>query len=77
MQYKRCKCGKKERWDTGEIVHPCQGCSECGTTFAGLRGGHAPLEPHNWEPRYNRTTGKPDRRECSRCHAIEMVTEER
>lgn len=73
MQYKRCKCGACERWDTGEAVHPCQGCDKCGTTYAGSPENHKPLEPHDWEPRYNERTGEPDKRMCKRCHKIERL----
>lgn len=68
MQYSRCKCGKCERWDSGEAVHPCEGCEACGTTFAQGPDGHLPLEPHEWEPRFNPLTGDPDRPECKRCN---------
>jgi hypothetical protein len=73
MIYRRCRCGKAERWDTGEVVHPCQGCKVCRSTLATWRGGHATLQDHDWEPRFNERTGGPDRRECRRCHAIERV----
>lgn len=73
MQYKQCKCGGRQRWDSGEVVQPCEGCSKCGTTFADGPDGHKALEPHDWQPRYDRVTGKPDRRECSRCHALERT----
>lgn len=68
MQYKRCKCGKAERWDTGEAVRPCEGCTLCQTTYAGWRGGHGPLEPHDWKPQFNRDTGQEDGAVCTRCH---------
>ena len=73
MKYKRCKCGKMERWDTGEAVKPCEGCRECQTTFAEHPDDHKLLQPHDWEPRFNSRTGEPDRRMCRRCHAIEKV----
>lgn len=74
MQYKKCQCGACERWDTGEIVHPCQGCEKCGTTYAGSPSGHKPLEPHVWVPRYSSSTGKPNGRMCSRCMKLEKLS---
>lgn len=73
MIYRKCECGKAERWDTGETVHPCQGCTTCGTTYASHPDGHKPLEPHDWEPRFNPQTGEPDKRMCKRCYAMERV----
>lgn len=69
MRYLRCKCGKTERWDTGEPVDPCAGCAECQTTFATHPDDHKPLEPHDWEPRFDKRTGLPARPVCKRCHA--------
>ncbi len=46
MQYSRCQCGNAERWDSGEMLHPCQGCTYCKTTLARTPEDHAPLEPH-------------------------------
>lgn len=73
MIYRRCQCGKAERWDTGEIVHPCQGCATCGTTYAASSQEHQPLAEHDWRPRYNAETGKADRRMCARCYKIERT----
>lgn len=73
MIYRKCECGAAERWDTGEIVHPCQGCAKCGTTFASNPRDHKPLAPHDWKPRFNADTGEPDRQMCRRCMAIERV----
>ena len=75
MRYLKCQCGACERWDTGETVHECQGCSKCRTTFATNVGGHQPLREHDWRPRFNPTTGEPDKRMCSRCHKIERVAQ--
>jgi hypothetical protein len=69
MQYRRCKCGARERWDSGETVHPCQGCEKCQTTFAQHPDDHKPLEPHQWAPRFDPQTGGPDRPICAVCHA--------
>lgn len=71
MIYRRCKCGEAELWESGMPPRDCQGCSKCGTTYAVGPEGNKPLIPHDWEPRFNRKTGKPDRRQCSRCYAIE------
>ena len=69
MQYRQCKCGKARRWDTGEIVHPCQGCEKCQTTFGQHPNDHEPLQPHDLKPQFNRNTGEPDGFICSRCYA--------
>lgn len=71
MQYRRCQCGSRERWDTGEAVHPCQGCAKCQTTFGTGPLDHKPLEPHQWIPRFNPATGEPDRPMCSLCYALD------
>jgi len=68
MQYRRCKCGKCECWDSGDPPMPCEGCIECGTTFAQHPDDHKPLEPHDWEPRFDPRTGAAARPECRRCH---------
>ena len=73
MIYRKCKCGKAERWDTGEVVHPCQGCEECRTTFASNPKDHLPLEPHDWKPQYDQNTGKLKRRRCRLCHQSESM----
>lgn len=71
MQYKRCKCGKCERWDTGEHVHDCQGCDQCQTTFSGGPEGHKELQPHVFDRvLFNQQTGRPYRM-CSRCNTID------
>lgn len=49
MRYLRCKCGKKEMWDSGYPVHDCQGCDKCKTTFAETEDGHRTLQPHIWD----------------------------
>lgn len=73
MNYSRCKCGKAEYWDSGLPPKPCQGCEECGTTYARRAEDHKPIEPHDWVPRFNERTGAQDRRMCKRCHAIEKL----
>lgn len=73
MRYLKCNCGACERWDTGEMVQPCQGCEKCQTTFATNPEGHRPLQPHDWRPRYNPATGEPDKRMCGLCYAIERA----
>lgn len=74
MIYRKCKCGSAERWDSGETVHPCQGCKKCQTTFASSPDNHKALETHDWKPRYNSETGELDKRMCGRCYAIERVS---
>ncbi|CAN5579290.1 hypothetical protein BH10PSE14_BH10PSE14_06960 [soil metagenome] len=76
MRYLKCECGECERWDTGETVHECQGCSKCGTTFATHPEGHKPLGEHDWVPRFDPATGQPDKRMCQRCYAIERAPKE-
>lgn len=71
MRYLKCECGACERWDTGEMVHPCQGCAKCQTTYATRRDDHRPLQPHNWKPQFDRNTGLPSRRMCADCYARE------
>lgn len=73
MQYRRCKCGARERWDSGEVVKPCEGCDKCGTTFAQSPSDHRELEPHDWKPLFDPMTGEPTRRICRQCHAMEKV----
>mgnify|MGYP000940205575 CR=1 FL=1 len=69
MRYLKCKCGKKEMWTT-DGLWPCQGCEECGTTFAGHPDGHKPLEPHQWGILFNEHTGNPYKY-CVHCHHID------
>ncbi len=71
----RCKCGKAEYWDGGISPQPCQGCTECGTTYAGSPSGHSPLEPHQYVQRYSPATGEPTHRHCSRCLQREPQTQ--
>lgn len=74
MRYMRCKCGKAEYWDGGVPPQPCEGCDECGTTYAGHPDYHKAIEPHEWEPRFNTRTGEQDRRICKRCLKREKAT---
>jgi len=74
MIYRKCECGAAERWDSGETVHPCQGCEKCQTTFGANPTDHRPLQPHDWKPRYNPENGNPERRICKRCYAMEKVS---
>lgn len=67
MRYLRCKCGKSEAWTT-DGMKPCQGCRDCGTTYAGSPEGHKPLEPHAFVIRYDSATGEPSKRMCTNCH---------
>jgi hypothetical protein len=45
----------------------CEGCDECGTTYATHPDGHKPRIEHDWKPQFNRNTGEPDRPYCRRC----------
>lgn len=64
----RCKCGKAEYYESGMPPQDCQGCDECGTTYAQSPDGHKPRIPHDPKPQFNRDTGRPDRPYCRRCH---------
>ena len=50
MQYRTCKCGRSQRWDSGEVVHPCEGCDKCKTTY--YHGAYDELQPHDYETYY-------------------------
>ena len=69
MQHYRCQCGKAEYFDSGMPPQDCQGCDECGTTYAQHPDLHKRRIPHDWKPQFNRDTGKPDRGYCRRCYA--------
>lgn len=69
MRYLKCKCGKREAWTT-DGFQDCQGCPECGTTYAGHPDNHRPLQPHDWGTQYNENTGKPYKR-CKKCYEID------
>lgn len=75
MQYRRCKCGKAWRWDSGEVVHDCQGCSECNTTFAQYPSEHRELQPHEYEDYYLSGSTPQPARMCKKCHRIERIAE--
>lgn len=68
MQYYRCKCGKAESWRSGMEVQDCEGCTECGTTYAQDKDDHQPLAQHDWKPQFDQNTGKPDRPYCRKRH---------
>lgn len=74
MRYARCKCGKAEAWTT-DGFQDCQGCDDCGTTFASHPDHHKQKTEHDWEVRYSRTTGEPEKRECARCYKRAALTE--
>lgn len=76
MQYRRCKCGKTERWDSGEVVHVCEGCEECQTTFAQGPTGHEPLQSHDYETYYMGGSSPNPAQKCKRCHHIERPVKE-
>lgn len=67
MRYARCQCGKAEAWTT-DGFQACQGCDECGTTFAQSPGDHKTKSPHEWETRFSSSTGQPSHRRCVHCH---------
>lgn len=47
MKYYRCRCGKREHWNSGFPIYDCQGCRDCNTTIAGGPEGHrTPVPPH-------------------------------
>lgn len=68
MQYWRCQCGKGEAWESGMTPRDCEGCDECGTTFAQHLDHHKPREPHKMEPRFSERDGQPDGGRCSVCY---------
>ena len=67
MNYRRCKCGKCESWESGMPPRDCQGCDECKTTFASGKSGHKPLMPHTLALRYSELTGEPSHYICTEC----------
>lgn len=69
MRYYRCKCGKAQYFASGMVPQDCEGCDECGTTYALISTGHKERIPHDWKPQFNRDTGEPDRAICRRCMA--------
>ena len=72
MIYHRCACGKSEYFESGMPPQPCQGCSECGTTYATNPLDHRPREPHDWEERWKPgPASAPPVKEafCKRCYA--------
>lgn len=75
MRYSRCKCGKRECWHSGEVMHPCAGCKDCGTSLAEHPDDHVPVEPHEWgEEQVEGSAANPTRfRVCQRCHKHEKL----
>ena len=69
MQVWRCKCGKRQRFESGMPPKDCQGCEECGTTLAQHPDGHKPLQPHRPKKQFDRNTGQPARPICEDCYA--------
>jgi hypothetical protein len=69
MQYRTCECGKSERWDTGEIVHPCEGCDECKTTY--YQGGRKELQPHDYEEYFLGGSNPNPVKRCKRCYHMD------
>lgn len=69
MIFRRCQCGNCEHYDSRIPPADCQGCDDCGTTYAGRPEDHKPKIPRDWKPQFNRDTGAPDRPRCRRCMA--------
>ena len=67
MNYRRCQCGKCESWESGMHPQDCEGCRECGTTFASHPDGHKPIQPHVLDLRYSDKTGEPSHFICKKC----------
>lgn len=74
MQHYRCKCGKATGFGSMGF-QDCQGCDECGTTYAQHPDHHKKRIDHDWEDRYNSKTGKQDRKICNRCGEMELIEE--
>jgi len=68
MQYWRCKCGKRSLHESGMTPKNCQGCDECGTTYAQHPDDHKEKIPHDFEPRFDPITGNAARPVCRRCY---------
>ena len=66
MLYSRCKCGKREGWDSGMPPAPCDVCPECGSARAYSPSTHPEPEPHRFHAEIER--GQVIVR-CLRCHA--------
>jgi hypothetical protein len=77
MQYKRCKCGEVEIWDSGYPEYPCQGCEKCNTTCSSSPTRHIELKPHIFTKIiYSQSTGKPEFQTCGVCGIMERLKEE-
>lgn len=76
MQYKRCKCGKSERWDSGYSVKPCEGCDECQTTYAQRAEDHQPLQPHVYADYFLGGDNPNPAKRCVHCDHIERPAKE-
>jgi len=50
MNYSKCQCGKVES-RSSQGHRPCEGCEDCGTTFAQNPNDHKKKEPHGWVTR--------------------------
>jgi hypothetical protein len=66
MQYWRCKCGKREVYESGMSPQACEVCSVCGSTFSQSPSTHPEPIPHDWITKYDQDTGKPFKM-CRRC----------
>lgn len=68
MNYRTCKCGKYQQWDSGIEFGHCQGCDVCGTTaYKNNLGEHIIKSPHEVIVKYNKDTGIPYLR-CKNCY---------
>lgn len=77
MRHLRCECGKSLAWDSGsESGYPCQGCDECGTTYATHPGGHQKRIPHVFGKKLHHNGGLSYLRLCERCHHHEPASKE-
>lgn len=70
----RCKCGK-HKLSTSMGTQDCMGCEDCKTTFATSPEGHKPLQPHEWQTKYNQNTGK-SFKVCKNCFHIDKESYE-
>lgn len=64
----RCQCGKETYFHSGMPPRDCQGCTECGTTYASHPNHHKPLAPHTPKARYSSDTGELKGYRCAICY---------
>lgn len=69
MQFWRCKCGKQTIHESGCSPAPCEGCPDCGTTFAQYPSDHKTPERHDPAEEWVIRKGEPTKiLRCQRCH---------